>query len=80
MSEALREKVYRAVSDVFGVPIGDIHDGLGADDLAAWDSFNVINLLMVLESETGASLSAEDATGMVSVKHVLELLEERGAG
>ncbi len=76
---ALQDKVYHAVSDVFGVPFEKVNDSLSASDVSSWDSFNMINLLMVLQTETNVSLSAEDAKDLTSVKQILELLEARGA-
>lgn len=80
MAEALEQKVYQVVSDVFGVPLAQVNDDLTSDQVPTWDSFNMINLLMVLESELGVSISPEDAKDMMSVRLIVEVLRERGAG
>lgn len=72
-------KVRKAVSDVLGVPFETITEETTSDHVENWNSFNTINLLMVLESEFGVSLSPQDAKDMVSVKLIVELLKERGA-
>jgi acyl carrier protein len=78
MSEQIVEKVRQAVSDVFGLPVEDVTEETSSDDVETWDSHNMINLLMVLESEFGVKLKASDAKDMLSVKLIVEVLRERG--
>ena len=78
MSDVIAEKVRKAVSDVFGVPIDEVSVETTADEVDGWDSFHMINLLMVLESEFGIKLKATDAKKMGSVRSIMDVLEERG--
>ena len=78
MSELI-SKVKKAVSDVFGVPLEEVTEDTTSDMVPTWDSFNTINLLMVLESDFHVNLTPDDARDMLSVKLIIELLRERGA-
>jgi acyl carrier protein len=79
-SEAAKDRVYRVVSDVFGVPLESVNDDSSADTIETWDSLTHINLVLSLENEFGVALSPEDAMEMLSVKLIRMILEERGAG
>ena len=78
MTERLQDRVYRLISEVFGVPVDLIDDESSPDTIESWDSEGHINLILSLEAEFGISLSPEDAMEMLSVRLVCLILEERG--
>ena len=43
-----------------------------------WDSLNVLNMLMAVESEFGVSISPEEAANFVSVEKILAVLASKG--
>ena len=43
-----------------------------------WDSLNVLNVLMAIESEFGVTISPEEAASFVSVEKILAVLRTKG--
>lgn len=77
MMEDNKDKIYRIVSEVFGVPTEEVNDDSSPDVIANWDSLSHINLILSLEKEFAVSLSPEDAMEMLSVRLIRIILGER---
>lgn len=73
-------RVYRVVSDVFGVPLQQVTLATSHENVKGWDSLSIINLLMAIESEFDVSMEPEDAAHFGSVKGIVEILKSRIAG
>lgn len=73
-----QDRIYRIVSQVFGVSVDSINDDTSPDTVEEWDSLSHIGLILALETEFDLSLSPEDAMQMLSVKLIRLILEERG--
>lgn len=78
MADMVRERIYRVISDVFGVPFDQISDDASPDSIPTWDSMNHINLILALEAEFEISLDSSEATEMLSVGLIRAILAERG--
>ena len=78
MSESLEDRVRQLVSDVFGVPLAQVTLTTSRDEIQDWDSVNVVNLVMALESEFNVALSIDDAADLLSVGIIIALLREKG--
>lgn len=78
MNPENNERLYRVISQVFGVPIEEISEDSSPDTIGTWDSLSHINLILSLEAEFGISLSPEDAMEMLSVKLIRMILTEQG--
>ena len=76
MTERLQDRVYRIISEVFGIPVDEIDDESSPDTIESWDSEGHINLILSLEAEFGISLSPEDAMEMLSIRLVRLILAE----
>jgi acyl carrier protein len=74
----MANRLYRIISDVFGVPAGEIGPEGGPDSIPKWDSLAHLSLVMSLESEFGIKLAPEEALNISSVGAIQELLEKRG--
>lgn len=72
------DRVARVIADVFGKSAESIADDDGPHSITEWDSMGHINLWMAIESEFGVSLSPDDATNMLTVSLVRDVLRERG--
>lgn len=72
------QRLYRTVSQVFGIPVEDITEETGADNVKGWDSVGLMNLTLALEAEYGAQLEPDDMADMLSVKLVRMILQDRG--
>ncbi len=71
----MREKIVDVLSKQLRIDPADIHDNSDImDDLNA-DSLDLVEILMVLESEMGITISDEDALKLKTVGDVTEYLE-----
>ena len=75
----MEDRIYRVVSEVFGVSINDVNDDASPDTIPAWDSMAHINLILSLEAEFDLSLSLEDGMEMLSVGLIRTILVDAGA-
>ncbi len=78
MTRSTEDRLYRIVSEVFGVPIEEVNDDGSPDTIETWDSLSHLNLVLSLEEEFGVSLSPEDVMEMLSVQLIRTILAERG--
>ena len=68
----------KVVSDVFDVPPEKVTVKTSKDDVEAWDSVNVVHLIMALEAEFSVTFSDDDTADLLSVELIVELLREKG--
>lgn len=78
MTKTNADRLYRVLSQVFGVPAGQLSDESSPDTLPHWDSMTHLNMIVALEAEFGISLSPEQAMEMLSVKLIRMILQEAG--
>jgi acyl carrier protein len=72
----MEDRIYKVVSEVFGIPVEDINDNSSPDTIPTWESLAHINLILSLESEFNLSLSLEDGMEMLSVGLIKTILGE----
>jgi len=77
---SLEDRARKVVADVLGLPLGEVTLGTSHENVSDWDSMNVINMMMAIESEFGIELAVDDAARFVSVGAIVAALRERGAG
>ena len=75
----LEERARKVVADVLGLPPGEVTAATSHENVADWDSVNIINLMMALEAEFSVELGVDDAARLISVASIVEVLGERGA-
>ena len=78
MPELLEKRVREIIASVFNVPIEQIDITTSYDMIKNWDSANIINLMLALESEFGITLSVDEATNLLSVQAILDILHKKG--
>lgn len=78
MTKATTDRLYRTLSQVFGVPAEQLSDASSPDTLPNWDSMTHLNMIVALEAEFEISLSPEQAMEMLSVKLIRMILQEAG--
>ncbi len=72
------DRVYKVVSQVLGVPVDKITDEDSPDTLRSWDSLTHISLILALEAEFDLSITPDDASEMISVGLIRNILRARG--
>jgi acyl carrier protein len=75
---SLDSRVFEIVSQVFDVPPDQVSLKTSQDTCDSWDSANIINLMIALESEFGVSFTPEEGAGLLSVELVVLALKEKG--
>jgi acyl carrier protein len=75
---AVNERIRRVVASVFGVPESAITAQSSNQTIPDWDSLNIINLMIAIESEFGITLSVDEATDLLSVQKIQALLQAKG--
>lgn len=78
MPDELTESVCEIVATVFGAPREQISAQTTHEDLEEWDSLNLINLMIALESEFGVTLEVDDAAELLSIEKIVAVLRRRG--
>ena len=78
VAAALEQRAFQVVADVFGVPLERVTLKTSHQDVANWDSLNILNLLMAIEAEFNVSVSPEEAADFVNVERIMELLRAKG--
>jgi len=73
----MKERLFRTVSQVFGVPVEEITEQSSPETIATWDSLKHMNLVLALEEEFGVRFSDEEIMSMVSVELLLNALQRR---
>ena len=71
------EKLVEIMSPLLKIPPDRIDLNTQAEDLAAWDSLAHVNLMMAIEQNFDLMLEVEDFQNLVSVKAILEYLDEQ---
>lgn len=72
----MKERVFRVVSQVMGVTIGEVNEESSPDTLEAWDSLKHMNLVLALEEEFGLQFTDEQIMEMLSVGLIIEIIKE----
>ncbi|MFC1814775.1 acyl carrier protein [Thermodesulfobacteriota bacterium] len=73
----MKEKVFKVVSQVMGVPIGELNDDSSPDTIEAWDSIKHMNLILALEEEFAVEFGEEDIVEMLNIQLIVETIKER---
>jgi acyl carrier protein len=76
--DAVEERTRRVVAEVFGLPLESVTRATSHETVEGWDSLNVLNVLMSIESEFGVTVSPEEAAEFVSVEQILGVLRTKG--
>ena len=72
------DRIKRVVASVFGVPENSVTAQSSNTTIPNWDSLNIINLMIAIESEFGITLSVDEVTDLLSVEKIQQLLQSKG--
>lgn len=74
-SEHVRERVRKALEQVFDELPENITDHTNASDVPAWDSLAHINVVLALEREFGVKFTSIEVQEMQNIGHIVELIK-----
>ena len=67
-------EIFGKIEEILGVPVDE---NTGRDNCEQWDSLNIIRVVMLIQSDYGVSIKAKDIENIVSVKDILDILEQQ---
>lgn len=62
------QRIKRVMSEVLGVSVSEIHDGISVRSLASWKGLNHLRLLEALEKEFRLRFEPEEGETLVNYK------------
>ena len=74
----LKERVFKIISQVMGVPVEQVNEHSSTENLGKWDSLQHINLILALEEEFKIKFSIEEIVKMGEAGIILESLQSKG--
>jgi acyl carrier protein len=70
----LNDRLVKVISQVFGIPEGQVTPGLSRDTIEDWDSVNHLKLILALEEEFHLRFPLAEIPNLVSVERIEEAL------
>jgi acyl carrier protein len=74
----MSNKLYNILSRVFSIPIEQISDDSGPENIERWDSFNALVLVDELESEFSIQFTVAEITDVFNVSDIKRHLRNHG--
>jgi acyl carrier protein len=74
----MSNKLYDILSRVFSIPIEQISDDSGPENIERWDSFNSLVLIDELESEFSIQFTISEVTDVYTVSDIKRHLRTHG--
>ena len=72
--------VQQIMADVFGVEMEDINIDSTPDTIESWDSLRLLNLVLALEQEFKLEIAPDQLQHLMSVRKILQALNEATVG
>lgn len=77
-AETIEDRVRRVVADIFDLPLETVDSSTSRDTVEGWDSMNLVNLMLAVESEFDIVLEVDDVQDLLSVPLIVAVLKEKG--
>lgn len=74
----MTDKLYEIISRVFNIPISQITEDSGQENIEVWDSFNVYVLLDEIESTFNIRFNLDETMEIKKVGDLRKLLQNHG--
>ena len=75
----MNEKVAEAINEVFNIEKSAVSEGSSPDNIAGWDSFSHLELVVVLEEKFGVKFTTQEIIGMSTAGKISEILRKKGS-
>jgi acyl carrier protein len=77
MNLPVLNRVQRILADIFHIPVDQITLMSSPETIENWDSLNHLNVVLAIEQEFGVELMPEEIDQLLSVEHIMVLLDEK---
>jgi len=74
----MSKKLYEIIAKVMSVPISEINDKSGPENIDSWDSFNGLVLVDELEENFDVKFTLEEVTDVRTVEDIKRHLKSHG--
>tara|TARA_B110000438_G_C15763144_1_gene628259 strand:- start:823 stop:1059 length:237 start_codon:yes stop_codon:yes gene_type:complete len=74
----LSKKLFQIVSDVMSVPLSELNDNSGPENIESWDSFYGLLLVDELESKFNVTFSLEEVVDVKTISDIKRHLLNHG--
>jgi len=72
----MSERLFKVISQVLNVPLGEINVESSPDTIESWDSLKHMNLVLAIEQEFNIQFKEEQIIDMLNVALIIEFLKE----
>lgn len=77
--QAINDKLFGIIRSVFAQPDLSVSEQTTAAEVAGWDSFNHMNLIMQVEEEFGITFETEEIGKMAKVSELIGAIRTKTA-
>ena len=77
MDEAAKSKLKKLVADVLGIDIAKVTDSFSYQDVDNWDSLKHMEIVMSIEQNFSATLTADEIITMTSIEGIMRVLDSK---
>jgi acyl carrier protein len=77
MNPAVLNRLQHILSDIFEMPVEQITLASSPEAIENWDSLNHLNVVLAIEQEFGVQIMPEEIEQLLSVEHIMVLLDEK---
>ena len=74
--DKMKERVFKVMSSVFGVPVDKINEESSPDNIESWDSLKHLNLVVALEEEFDIEFTDDQTGDIMSALLIIKTLEK----
>jgi len=77
LTDKLLEQVRQLVSDIFSVPLEQVHANSSPETIEAWDSMQHLNLVLAVEDKFNLQFTPEEMEQLRTVDEIVTIVESR---
>jgi len=72
----IKKQLEEMLSDIFGMPIDDIDENTGMDNVPAWDSLSQLRIVLSIEEKFNVTLVPNEIVQLHDYKSILNIINK----
>ena len=72
----IKKQLEEMLSDIFGMPIDDIDENTGLDNVPAWDSLSQLRIVLSIEEKFNVTLVPNEIVQLHDYKSILNIINK----